>query len=46
MARVPPNHKLDEYWVLRCRIQRKIDQLVRRAGLVKVTQLIDNKGIF
>lgn len=33
-------------WVMRCRSSAEMDQLVRRAGFVKVRTLIDDHGIF
>ncbi|MGE6765754.1 class I SAM-dependent methyltransferase family protein [Serratia sp. NPDC071084] len=46
MARVLNSHKTGEYWRLRRRTQREIDQLVSGAGFVKVTQRIDPWGMF
>lgn len=45
IARVLPNRD-GEPWVMRCRTQAEIDQLVAEAGFEKVRMLIDNDGIF
>ena len=45
IARVLPNRD-GEPWVMRCRTQAEMDQLVVAAGFEKVRMLIDNDGIF
>ena len=45
IARVLPNRDGDP-WVMRCRTQAEMDQLVEAAGFDKVRTLIDNDGIF
>ena len=45
IARVLPNRD-GEPWVMRCRSQAEMDQLVAAAGFEKVRMLIDNDGIF
>lgn len=45
IARVLPNRD-GEPWVMRCRTQAEMDQLVAAAGFKKVTMLIDDAGIF
>ena len=45
IARVLPNRD-GEPWVMRCRTQAEMDQLVSAAGFEKVRQLIDDAGIF
>lgn len=45
IARVLPNRD-GEPWVMRCRTQAEIDQLVAAAGFEKVRMLIDDDGIF
>jgi alpha-beta hydrolase superfamily lysophospholipase len=45
IARVLPNRD-GEPWVMRCRTQAEIDQLVAAAGFEKIRMLIDNDGIF
>jgi hypothetical protein len=45
IARVLPNRD-GEPWVMRCRSQAEIDQLVAAAGFKKIRMLIDNDGIF
>lgn len=46
MARVLPSHKKGEFWLLRRRTQREIDQLVTHAGFAKITQRVDPWGMF
>ncbi len=45
IARVLPNRDGDP-WVMRCRTQQEMDQLVSSAGFRKVDMLIDDEGIF
>ena len=45
IARVLPNRD-GEPWVMRCRSQAEMDQLVAEAGFKKVEMLIDDDGIF
>src|SRR5262249_55898113 len=45
IARVLPNRD-GEPWVMRCRTEAEIDQLVAAAGFEKVRMLIDDNGIF
>jgi alpha-beta hydrolase superfamily lysophospholipase len=45
IARVLPNRD-GEPWVMRCRSQAEMDQLVEAAGFEKVRMLIDDDGIF
>jgi len=45
IARVLPNRDGDP-WVMRCRTQAEMDQLVAAAGFEKIRQLIDDEGIF
>lgn len=46
IARVLTSHREGQPWVMRRRTQAEMDQLVAAAGLVKVTQRIDEWGIF
>ena len=46
IARVLNSHKNNQPWVMRCRSQAEIDQLVEDAGFRKCDQLVDNWGIF
>lgn len=46
MARVMSSHKDGQAWLLRRRYQLEIDQLMETAGFSKVTQRIDQWGIF
>ena len=46
IARALTSHRGGEAWVMRRRTQAEMDQLVERAGFRKVTQRIDNWGIF
>ncbi len=45
IARCLPNRD-GKPWVMRCRTQAEMDQLVAAAGFAKVDQLIDEAGIF
>ena len=45
IARVLPNRDGDP-WVMRCRTQAEMDQLVASVGFRKIDMLIDNEGIF
>jgi alpha-beta hydrolase superfamily lysophospholipase len=45
IARVLPNRD-GEPWVMRCRSQAEMDQLVAAAGFEKLRMLIDDEGIF
>ncbi len=46
IARVLSSHQSNQPWVMRCRSQGEMDQLVADAGFEKCTQLIDQWGIF
>lgn len=46
MARVLISHKKGEYWLLRRRSQREIDQIVTTAGFEKIEQKMDPWGMF
>ncbi|MCD1637449.1 bifunctional alpha/beta hydrolase/class I SAM-dependent methyltransferase [Pseudomonas stutzeri] len=46
IARVLTSHRDGQAWVMRRRTQAEMDQLVAAAGLVKLTQRIDDWGIF
>jgi hypothetical protein len=45
IARCLPNRD-GQPWIMRCRTQAEMDQLVAAAGFEKVDQLIDEAGIF
>jgi len=45
IARVLPNRD-GQPWIMRCRSQAEIDQLVAEAGFEKNAMLIDDAGIF
>lgn len=45
IARVLPNRDGDP-WIMRCRTQNEMDQLVASVGFLKTDMLIDNEGIF
>jgi hypothetical protein len=45
IARVLPNRDGDP-WVMRCRMQAEMDQLVAAAGFEKIRTLVDDEGIF
>lgn len=46
IARALTSHRQGQAWVMRRRTQAEMDQLVARAGFKKVTQRIDEWGIF
>lgn len=46
IARVLTSHRQGQAWVMRCRSQVEMDQLVRDAGFEKITQRVDGQGIF
>lgn len=46
IARALTSHRDGQPWVMRRRTQAEMDQLVAAAGLVKITQRIDDWGIF
>jgi hypothetical protein len=46
IARVLTSHRAGRAWVMRRRTQAEMDQLVRRAGFRKLSQRIDEWGIF
>jgi alpha-beta hydrolase superfamily lysophospholipase len=46
IARVLTSHRQGQAWVMRRRTQAEMDQLVEHAGFHKVTQRIDEWGIF
>ncbi|MDL2317170.1 bifunctional alpha/beta hydrolase/class I SAM-dependent methyltransferase [Desulfovibrio sp. OttesenSCG-928-A18] len=46
IARCLGSHRQGEPWIMRCRSQAEMDQLVRRAGFSKIEQRLDPNGIF
>lgn len=46
IARALTSHREGQAWVMRRRSQVEMDQLVERAGFRKVTQRVDEWGIF
>ena len=46
IARALTSHRQDQAWVMRRRTQLEMDQLVAAAGFRKITQRIDESGIF
>jgi hypothetical protein len=46
IARALTSHREGQAWVMRRRTQAEMDQLVREAGFEKITQRIDEWGIF
>lgn len=46
IARCLSSHRDGQPWVMRCRSQAEMDQLVENAGFRKLDQLIDKWGIF
>jgi len=46
IARALTSHRQGQAWVMRRRTQAEMDQLVAAAGFRKVTQRIDEWGIF
>lgn len=46
IARALTSHRDGQAWVMRRRTQAEMDQLVAAAGLLKITQRIDDWGIF
>jgi alpha-beta hydrolase superfamily lysophospholipase/16S rRNA G966 N2-methylase RsmD len=46
IARALTSHRAGQAWVMRRRTQAEMDQLVRDAGFTKLTQRIDEFGIF
>lgn len=46
IARVLTSHRQGASWVMRCRSQQEMDQLVADAGFAKISQLVDPQGIF
>jgi hypothetical protein len=46
IARALTSHRQGQAWVMRRRTQAEMDQLVARAGFKKITQRIDEWGIF
>ncbi len=46
IARALSSHRDNQPWVMRCRSQAEMDQLVAEAGFTKCQQLIDQWGIF
>lgn len=46
IARALTSHRGNEPWVMRCRSQAEMDQLVENAGFQKCQQLVDQWGIF
>lgn len=45
IAKTLKNHR-GEFWLMRCRTQAEIDNLVEAAGLTKIDMLIDKSGMF
>jgi alpha-beta hydrolase superfamily lysophospholipase len=46
IARTLTSHRQNQAWVMRRRTQAEMDQLVERAGFLKLTQRVDEWGIF
>jgi alpha-beta hydrolase superfamily lysophospholipase/SAM-dependent methyltransferase len=46
IARVLTSHRDGDGWVMRRRTQQEMDELVKEAGFEKITQKIDEQGIF
>jgi SAM-dependent methyltransferase len=46
IARVLNNHRGETAWIMRRRSQAEMDELVARAGFKKLTERIDEQGIF
>ena len=46
IARALTSHRQGQAWVMRRRTQAEMDQLVAEAGFEKITQRIDEWGIF
>ena len=46
IARSLSSHRAGQAWVMRRRTQGEIDQLVEAAGFMKLSQRIDQWGIF
>jgi hypothetical protein len=46
IARTLTSHRQNQAWVMRRRTQAEMDQLVERAGFRKLTQRVDEWGIF
>ncbi len=46
IAHVLTSHRQGDAWVMRRRTQQEMDQLVREAGFEKISQTIDEDGIF
>ena len=46
IARALTSHRQGQAWVMRRRTQAEMDQLVEHAGFKKITQRIDEEGIF
>jgi len=46
IARTLPSHRDGNPWVMRCRTQAELDQLVEAGGFRKIDQLADDWGIF
>ena len=46
IARALTSHRQGDAWVMRRRTQHEMDQLVEAAGFRKITQRIDEWGIF
>ncbi|MCP4126395.1 MAG: hypothetical protein GY753_04950, partial [Gammaproteobacteria bacterium] len=46
IARALTSHRQGQAWVMRRRTQAEMDQLVAAAGFTKITQRIDEWGIF
>ncbi|MBK6407922.1 MAG: class I SAM-dependent methyltransferase family protein, partial [Holophagales bacterium] len=46
IARLLTSHRGGVRWVMRCRSQREMDQLVEGAGFEKADQRVDEAGLF
>lgn len=46
IARLLTSHRGGARWVMRCRSQREMDQLVEKAGFEKLDQRVDEAGLF
>ena len=46
IARALTSHRQGQAWVMRRRTQQELDQLVAAAGFCKLTQRVDEWGIF
>ena len=46
IARALTSHRAGQAWIMRRRSQAEMDQLAKRAGFRKITQRVDEWGIF